>query len=485
MVEEKELVINPTLKQQLAWDALFNDSILRVFFGGGAGGGKSWLGCEWLMVVAYFFPRMKAFIARKELKRLMASTYLTFLKVLNHHGIYEDWKLNGQYNFIESKSTGSRIDLIDLDFQPSDPQFDRFGSLEYSVGWIEESGESDFMAFDVLKSRVGRNPVLNAEGKKLGSKLLLTFNPTKNWLYSNIYKVWKEGNLPDNYAFIQSLYKDNPHTFDTYGVNLADIKDKATKERLMYGNWEYDDDPTGLINYDATVDLFTNSVDSGHLYLTADIARHGKDKTVIMLWNGLKVIDIQTYEKQGVDETARIIRDLAFNHKIPYSRIIADEDGIGGGVVDILRGIKGFIANSAPLTDPLDNLLLDDSLVNKENYKNLKVQCSYKLADMVNTRAMAIEGCDDEKIKNFIIEELEQIKSKNPDRDAKRMIISKDEIKERIGRSPDYADCLMMRMFFLFHERFYPHIAERSEMAKKVSEYFRRNISRHNLNSTK
>ncbi len=34
------------------------------------------------------------------------------------------------------------------------------------------------------------------------------------------------------------------------------------------------------------------------------------------------------------------------------------------------------------------------------------------------------------------------------DKDVKRRIISKDEIKEPLGRSPDFADRLMMRMYF-------------------------------------
>jgi hypothetical protein len=35
--------------------------------------------------------------------------------------------------------------------------------------------------------------------------------------------------------------------------------DKVTKERLLNGNWEYDDDPTKLYQYDDINDLFTNS----------------------------------------------------------------------------------------------------------------------------------------------------------------------------------------------------------------------------------
>ena len=42
-----------------------------VIFGGAAGGGKSWLICEWLLTKCIQYPGSKWFIARGELKRLM------------------------------------------------------------------------------------------------------------------------------------------------------------------------------------------------------------------------------------------------------------------------------------------------------------------------------------------------------------------------------------------------------------------------------
>ncbi len=53
-----------------------------------------------------------------------------------------------------------------------------------------------------------------------------------------------------------------------------------------------------------------------------------------------------------------------------------------------------------------------------------------------------------EEYKQFIIEEREQIKARDVDKDTSRRITSKDEIKEHPGRSPDFADMLMMRMYF-------------------------------------
>ena len=47
-----------------------------------------------------------------------------------------------------------------------------------------------------------------------------------------------------------------------------------------------------------------------------------------------------------------------------------------------------------------------------------------------------------------IIEELDVIKQKNPDKWGKLQIITKEEIKELIWRSPDFADSIAMRMWF-------------------------------------
>jgi len=254
-------------------------------FGGGAGGGKSWMGCEWLLTNCYFYPLSKWFIGREELSRLKKSTFVTFQKVCRYHSIpRDDWKFNGQDNYIEFKN-GSRIDLLDLAYKPSDPLYERYGSSEYSGGWIEEAGEVNFLAFDVLKSRIGRH--MNKEDK-IPIKMLITCNPKKNWLYKYVYRPWKDGTLEKDFKFIQSLYNDNPYTADDYGEQLASIKDKSTKERLMFGNWEYDDDPSILIEYDAIIDMFTNTTeDSEERFMSVDVARYGQDKTVFMFWKRL------------------------------------------------------------------------------------------------------------------------------------------------------------------------------------------------------
>ena len=445
-LKEIKIRLQPTLKQHQAYEALANPEIDTIFFGGSAGGGKTWLICESRLVRAYMYPGYRSFIAREELKRLMQSTYVTWTKVCAHHKIPQnDGRLNGQYNYIEFKNPetdqfdgrGSRIDLLDVKFLPSDPLYERFGSTEYTDGALEEAGEINFLALDVLRSRIGRH-----KNKEFGLRptMLISGNPKKNWTKREFFDPYKAGTLPNNVAFIQALYTDNEHTSEEYGKQLSQIRDRVMKERLMYGNWEYADDDNALMSHDAITDLFTNSLGEGteNKYFVADIARMGSDSSVFTLWKSFHCYFIQEYTKQGIDVTSEKLRSMLKQEQIPHSHSIVDEDGIGGGVVDTVRGIKGFMAQRSPFPNRLTG--------KPDNFKNLKSQCAYILADFVNNRKLKIT-CE-KAIEEKIIEELSSIKRKDPDREGKLEIEPKEKQKEMLGRSPDFADCLIMRMYF-------------------------------------
>ena len=153
-------------------------------------------------------------------------------------------------------------------------------------------------------------------------------------------------------------------------------------------------------------------------------------------------------EHKGVDEVATRIRTEADMERVPRSRILIDEDGIGGGVVDLLKGCKGFIANASPIDQE-----------EQDNFKNLKSQCSYRLADEVSARRISVSAEMGERHKEMLVEELEQIRSKDADKDGKRQVMPKDDVKERIGRSPDFSDMMMMRMYFEIEKPKTIHIA--------------------------
>jgi hypothetical protein len=272
-------------------------------------------------------------------------------------------------------------------------------------------------------------------------KVFGSCNPSKNWTYKEFYKKNRDNSLHSSKKFIQALPTDNPHLPQSYLDSLLAL-DKNSKQRLYYGNWEYDDDPSALIDIDSISDYWNPNhlTPEGNKYMTIDVARKGKDNTVFRVWHGWVVIHRYAIDKSGLDYVVKKAKELQRKYNISNSNTIADEDGVGGGVVDFLY-CKGFVNGSRALND--------------ENFNNLKSQCGYKMAQKIVNREVG-EMCEDSAVKGITSEEMEQVKQKDIDKDGKVALVSKDVVKQMIGRSPDEWDSIMMRYYFeLAHQTFF------------------------------
>jgi len=434
------LTINfrPWPKQELAYQYLTNRTTTELLYGGGAGGGKSRLGCSWLIISCIRYPGTRYLMGRSKLKNLKESTLQTFFEVATEWGLRadQDYRYNQQDNIITFWN-GSTVFLKDLFLYPSDPNFDSLGSTEFTAAFIDEANQITAKAKAIVQSRL-RFKLAEFD---LIPKLLMTCNPAKNWVYTDFYQPAKNGTLLPYRAYVPALVGDNPSISPFYIEELKK-QPKDSRERLLYGNWEYDDDPNALFARDDLTDLFSNPVEPGtESYLTCDVARFGRDKTVMTVWRGLVATGIYSMDRSSMTEVETAIEGLRAKHGIPMSHVLVDEDGIGGGVVDHLR-CKGFVNGSSALQNPIQA-----KQTFKVNYANLKAQCYYTLAEYVRTHRLAI-AVDDTAIRDTIIADLEQMKAKDTDKDSKLRVLTKEEVKETYGKSPDYADSLMMRMWF-------------------------------------
>jgi phage terminase large subunit len=425
---------NFTDTQEQAIEYLFDKTTTEVLFGGAAGGGKSWVGCAWLILMCLKYPKTRYLMGRSKLDSLKKTTLNTFFEVCQEWGVIADkhYNFNAGSNIIKFYNK-SEIMLKDLFLYPSDRNFDNLGSLEITGAFIDEANQITEKAKNIVASRMRYK--LDKYG--LIPKLLMTCNPAKNWVYTQYYRPSKEGKQKTHRQFIQSLVDDNEYISKYYKTQLLTL-DELSKQRLLFGNWEYDATKDSLIDYDAILNLFNQKGISGDKYISCDVARFGSDKTVIMYWEGLHIKKIKSILKTAVNEVVDEVRALQQEHAVPLRNIIVDEDGVGGGVKDYLRCI-GFVNNSRALKN--------------ENYQNLKTQCFYKLADLINKGQVGII-CPDVTMKNQIIEECEQIRMKDADKDNKLQIIPKETIKDIIGRSPDYADAMAMRCYYEIDSNF-------------------------------
>lgn len=305
----------------------------------------------WLIECCQTYPGSRWLMGRSKLKTLKETTLKSFFEISSKLGISDQWNFNAQSNVITFKN-GSEIILKDLFLYPSDPEFDGLGSLEITGAFIDECNQLSFKAWEVVKSRIRFK--LTEFG--LTPKILGTCNPAKNWVYKEFYKPFKEKCLKEYRKFIQALPTDNPHLHPSYLQALLRMN-KNSRERLYFGNWEYDNDDNALIEYDAITDYFNPThVEAGKdRYITIDVARKGKDKTVMRVWYGLLCVERVELKKQTLDVSVARAKELQKKHRITSNATVADEDGVGGGLVDFLK-CKGFLNNGRPF--------------NGENYEN-------------------------------------------------------------------------------------------------------------------
>lgn len=368
-------------------------------------------------------------MGRAVLKTLKETTLNTFFELSTDLGINNQWEYN-QHKGIIKFHNGSEIILKDLyHYVGKDANFDSLGSLEITGAFIDECNQVVYKAWQIVKSRIR----YKLKENNLVPKLLGSCNPAKNWTYKYFYKPYKTKDLPIHRQFIQSLPTDNKHLPESYIESLEQL-DEVSRRRLLKGDWEYDDDKASLISYGGIMDYWNgHHIKQGEkTFLTLDVARKGKDKTVFRVWKGWVCVHREEMKKSLLTEVVERAKEIQAKYSIPNSCTVADEDGVGGGVVDFL-GCDGFINNSKAKY--------------KENYDNLKSQCSIRMAKRIEERGV-VELCTDTNIIELVSEEMEQVKAKDIDKDGKMGIVAKDKVKEQIGRSPDDWDSIMMREYF-------------------------------------
>ncbi len=199
---------------------------------------NSYIGCCWLTLSCMQFEGIRMVVARKVRKTLLETTWNTLKDVLRAWGLKQDihYHIN---NLVYSITfwNGSEIIAMDLTPSPGDPDFNSLGSLEITGGFIDEVSEVSEKAVEVLASRI-RYKI--AETFVVG-KLFMSTNPCLTWVRST-FVMNDDGEpveLPKGYRYIPFSLFDNPNEQfrAIYYNKLSKLRNKADRDRLLYGNW--------------------------------------------------------------------------------------------------------------------------------------------------------------------------------------------------------------------------------------------------------
>lgn len=223
---------------------------------------NSYVGCYWILFNCFRFAKIKAVIARKTLKSLEASTWATLRFIINDElGLiekvhYREDKVKGVIMFWN----GSSITKQELELLPSDPTYQRLGSNEYTIAFVDEVGEIAEKGVEVLYSRLRWRV---AETFKV-PKIFLSTNPVANWVRDRFVQdnegdpvTPRRGDI-----FIQFSVFDNPKDdfVQIYASSLSNLRDEKEKLRLLYGNWDFLESSENVIynQFNGEVHIVTN-----------------------------------------------------------------------------------------------------------------------------------------------------------------------------------------------------------------------------------
>jgi hypothetical protein len=294
----------------------------------------------------------------------------------------------------------------------------------------------------------------------------------------NLKRLEKNAKTDDTYACFHFTSKDNPF------ISEAELK---AIEKEYEGNYEsykqeilaeHIEDAGSLFRYESIIDIFSNSVvKKGEKFLVVDIADDGNDKSVFSFWEDLEEYRREEFCGLNTEGVIGKIRDYASSEKIPFSNIVVDAIGVGSAVASnsALSGIVGYKSSYSAMKTDIDPVRLPSVHYLKDapltsDYKNLRSQCVFTLADLVNGHKIAsrVSG----KFKELIIEELATYQDASIG-DGKRMATQKDDVKSIIGRSPDHSDTFIMRMYFVLKDKMLPNQTEEQNIvAQKLKMQF-------------
>ena len=376
------------------------------------------------------YPGVRFLIGRSRLNNLKKTTLNTFRDICKKYK-YTQYIINAQTSTIYFDN-GSEIILSDLYNYPNDENYDRLGSLEITGAFIDELSEISFKGFEVLTSRIR----YKLKEFNLTPKLFCASNPAQGWAKNYFYIPFKENSLKEHIKFIPALPTDNPHLSLEYLANLENTLDYSLKQRLLYGDWNFDSDEYNLFDYEKLQGSFYNEFfnnTDGKNILTVDVGDLGKDKSVIGIWKGWNCVRLVKLEKNETTQVVERVNELRLEYKVPINQIIVDSIGVGAGVASLLKGCVRYAGNERAL--------------NGEKFRNIKAQLMYKFAEKVNKLECNFNfGYDDGLIQEALL-------YKKEFRNDVAFVTGKDDIKAKLGRSPDTIDSLYLRSYFDFKNR--------------------------------
>jgi hypothetical protein len=357
----------PTPKQEQLIKAAFTPGIFELYYGGAAGGGKTYGALALLIALCKIYPGSRWAVVRRDRQKLVDNTLPKFRELVPPRF------LMSFVNYTATFKNGSQIIFTGENFD-KDKDLTKFDGFDVNGFLLEECQELQEKMYNKARLRAGRHILQGAhQPKKL---IIMTGNPSQNFSKKLFYEPWAAGDLLPPRAFIPASMADNPYLDPEYVQSLETL-DMITYERFVRGNWDIVDvgrpfaygfdrgrhvRPTGAPNIALPLYVsFDFNVDP----ITALVCQHNQERTRIFIHREYRLRNSNIYElcrairrdfpkyyiyvtgdASGQNSSALVLDDLN------YYRVIMQEMQLSASQIIVPRSNPG-LGNSRVLTNSL------------------------------------------------------------------------------------------------------------------------------------
>lgn len=444
----------------------YNHPADRLFYGGSAGGGKSDLllglaftAHETSIIFRREYPQLKALIQRS---RQIASGHGRY------NGTEKTWTMDDgksvefgavQHEWDVEKYQGRPHEFLGFDELP---HFTR-AQFEFLTGW-NRSAEGN-------RCRIvcSGNPPTTPEGAWVkeywgpwldsdhelypyppGELLWFVTVEGKDQIVECSDPVEIEGEVyePHSRSFIPAKLSDNPDLAKTSYRSVLMAMPEPLRSQMLYGSFDItpDDDPWQVIPtawVDAAMRRWDGAPHTKQTALGVDVARGGKDETILAPlhnWHfGNLIIFPGSATPNGPKVAAQVMQHLG-----PGAAAFIDVVGVGSSVYDCCEGIEAYAVSAGTKAERFNQRYTDKS--GQLEFQNLRSWMIWRFRELLDPESnVNIILPRDNKLKADLCAPRWEMKPPTAGSKAKGRICveSKDQIKKRIGRSPDRGDAVI------------------------------------------
>lgn len=429
MKKEVTVTFDLTPKQTKAFRLLTSLEEASVCYGGAKGGGKSFLFCVWCYIwsqklIELFkiprtikFPLPIGFIGRKRAVDFNKTTLETWKRTIPESGYIirpQDKEI-----IIDGRV---KIMFGGLDDQQNIEKFNSFESAFIGIDQAEETAKTELA---VLEASLR----LTYNGIRPPYKKLYTANPAECHLK---YDYVKNNLAGSKKYFVPALPSDNKYLPNNYEETLINAFGHDPKLLRAYkdGDWDVLLPTNALITYTLLDNLQTYMhLEPVSKKIVAIDPSTGGDECVLKVFYNTKEVEQKILHERDTMKIAAEARAFGLRHSC--NDYICDVIGIGKGVADgmVMLGCRVNMFNSSESSD------------NEELLVNKRAEAWWYVAgEMINHRC---EPVTDFETRRQLVEPKYKLKN------GRIIMELKDEVKQRLGVSPDRGDCYVYGIYGL------------------------------------